>query len=304
MGKWRASILEINSVTADVKEVLLKVVDADFAFLAGQCVYFFAPGVEKSAALSIASTPLLLKQTRSFHVVVKNSRFPPIAWIHNEAKPGDDVEVTVGGTLTMTPDEQAGPLLFIAGGIGITPLYSLLRDTVEQQSASVCATLLYMACGPQAHVLWQRLLDLEELAKHQGSCLRCVFFDTSKDAAGKLPHSDAPIAAPGCWGAFSFLRSGKKNAVLPADTLVAGKEDAQSVVVAGAKSHVKPSYKVEKGRVGPNQLKQALADLGHLGASQSPTAFLCGPPQMSDALEGQLLQLGLPKNSVRLERWW
>lgn len=302
MGSWRASILEISSVTADVKEVLLKVVDADFAFLAGQFVYFYAPGVEKSAALSIASTPLLFEQTRSFHVMVKNSRFPPIAWIHNEAKPGDDVEVTVGGTLTMTPTEQAGPLLFIAGGIGITPLYSLLRDTVEQQSASVCATLLYMACGPQAHVLWQRLLDLEELAKHQGSCLRCVFFDTSKDAAGQLPRPDVSIGAPGCWGALSFLRSVKKNAVLP-DTLVAEQEDAQSVV-AGAKSHVKPSYKVEKGRVGPKQLKQALADLGHLGASQSPTAFLCGPPQMSDALEGQLLQLGLPKSSVRLERWW
>ena len=33
-------------------------------------------------------------------------------------------------------------------------------------------------------------------------------------------------------------------------------------------------------------------------------AFLCGPPKMSDAMEKTLLKLGLPKQNVRLERWW
>lgn len=49
-----------------------------------------------------------------------------------QAKVGERVGVRVGGTFRVD-DEEAGkhPLLLIAGGIGITPLYCILKHTLE-----------------------------------------------------------------------------------------------------------------------------------------------------------------------------
>ena len=47
------------------------------------------------------------------------------------------------------------------------------------------------------------------------------------------------------------------------------------------------------------------AEGGSVAACGRPiTAFICGPPAMTDAVEAHLLALGLPKECVRVERWW
>jgi ferredoxin-NADP reductase len=70
------------------------------------------------------------------------------------------------------------------------------------------------------------------------------------------------------------------------------------------KTHVSTT----EGRVDVKALREALRDLnggdeGDAGV-KPPLAFLCGPPAMSDAAEAALLELGVPKEDVRLERWW
>jgi ferredoxin-NADP reductase len=70
------------------------------------------------------------------------------------------------------------------------------------------------------------------------------------------------------------------------------------------KTHVSTT----EGRVDVKALREALRDLngGDKGdaGGKPPLAFLCGPPAMSDAAEAALLELGVPKEDVRLERWW
>jgi ferredoxin-NADP reductase len=63
----------------------------------------------------------------------------------------------------------------------------------------------------------------------------------------------------------------------------------------------------ESGRVDVKALREALREVRGGGDGESakpPLAFLCGPPAMSDAAEAALLELGMPKEDVRLERWW
>ena len=63
------------------------------------------------------------------------------------------------------------------------------------------------------------------------------------------------------------------------------------------------------GRIDKKALGRAIDRLRAAAVSEGRSgtdvvAFLCGPPKMSDAMEKTLLKLGLPKRSVRLERWW
>ena len=63
----------------------------------------------------------------------------------------------------------------------------------------------------------------------------------------------------------------------------------------------------ENGRVDVKALREALRVVRGGGDGESakpPLAFLCGPPAMSDAAEAALLELGVPEEDVRLERWW
>jgi hypothetical protein len=66
----------------------------------------------------------------------------------------------------------------------------------------------------------------------------------------------------------------------------------------------------ENGRVDVKALREALCVValgggdGESAKKKPPLAFLCGPPAMSDAAEAALLELGMPKEDVRLERWW
>ena len=63
------------------------------------------------------------------------------------------------------------------------------------------------------------------------------------------------------------------------------------------------------GRIDKKELGRAIDRLHAAAAEEGRSrmdvvAFLCGPPKMSDAMEKTLLKLGLPKQNVRLERWW
>ena len=51
-------------------------------------------------------------------------------------------------------------------------------------------------------------------------------------------------------------------------------------------------------------LKAAAAAAGGGRTAADVVTFMCGPPAMTDALEGHLQALGQPQAHIRLERWW
>jgi ferredoxin-NADP reductase len=75
------------------------------------------------------------------------------------------VQVQVGGSFFLSEEDMQGPLLFIAGGIGITPLHAMLAHLVQQLPHLACAQapaaqLLYSSGTEEELVLKEELLKL------------------------------------------------------------------------------------------------------------------------------------------------
>ena len=85
---------------------------------------------------------------RTFSLAVKqdDSDHPVTNWLHEDAKVGDEVEVALGGDFIYEPDE-AESVVLIAGGIGLTPLMSIVRSANEL-AARTHLTLVYSASTP------------------------------------------------------------------------------------------------------------------------------------------------------------
>eukprot|EP00242_Pyramimonas_sp_CCMP2087_P010175 CAMPEP_0198208158 /NCGR_PEP_ID=MMETSP1445-20131203/11548_1 /TAXON_ID=36898 /ORGANISM="Pyramimonas sp., Strain CCMP2087" /LENGTH=299 /DNA_ID=CAMNT_0043881447 /DNA_START=219 /DNA_END=1115 /DNA_ORIENTATION=+ len=292
-AKVTGVICSMRDASPTVKFLSVRVNDARFKFSAGQWVDFFAPGVEQIGGYSICSTPKQLEETGSINLLIKQSRYPPAAWIHNDAKPGAEVEMRVGGNFIITQEEITRPILFVAGGIGISPLYSMMRDAVEQSEAGLTVKLLYAARGKHEHCLVEALREVEELAAAKGGRVECIMFDSSIEAEADkdMPTRRSMLSA--CLP--RLFKSSSSNRV--ADVASSTATD-QSIIETDRA--IPPRL---LGRVSKLHLKQAMTSLEEPVTFRPATAFLCGPPKMSDAMEAHLLALGVPKERIRLERW-
>ena len=151
-----ATIVAIHRETPTIKSFALDLSGREIGFMAGQWVDFFVTleGAEAVGGYSITSSPA--EQT-TFSLAVKRdgSDHPVTNWLHEDAQVGDRVEVALGGDFYYEPDE-AESVVLIAGGIGLTPLMSIVRS-VDQLATRTRLTLVYSASTPD------ELLFKEEL---------------------------------------------------------------------------------------------------------------------------------------------
>ena len=152
-----ATITSIRRETPTVKSFALDLGGREIGFKAGQWVDLFVTidGAEAVGGYSITSSPA--DQT-SIRLAVKHdgSDHPVTNWLHDGVCEGDLVEVSLGGDFTYTPDE-APSIVLIGGGIGMTPLMSIVR-TVDEISRSTRLTLVYSATSPD-EILFRRELE-------------------------------------------------------------------------------------------------------------------------------------------------
>ena len=355
-GTIVATVAEVRQETSAVKLLRLRVPTKSvegggFAFRPGQWVDFYAPGVDKPGGYSIASSPGQLARDGTFDVACKQSRTQGTShWIHDGAKPGDEVRVRVGGEFFMSTEDGDAPLLMVAGGIGISPLCAMLETLLEKtrpaggargedgsdangrRKRHLRAVLLYSE--KTEHALSGRVRDM---ALRSDGAFECVFHRT---AAGR-----STVAAK---AQFEAMTTAELHAHLQSVGMDLGLDMmtkpelvdlavASLTVVPNASSTpaspAKPPAKLRDarqaeeaeqwddsdtcgqgaitrdGRIDKKALGRAIDRLRAAAVSEGRSgtdvvAFLCGPPKMSDAMEKTLLKLGLPKRSVRLERWW
>ena len=142
-----ATIASINDETPTVKRLTLDLNERPFEFLPGQWIdCYLRPDPDAPVAgYSMTSSP---RDTSTIDIAVKLVGDNPVTHhIHTMARVGDVLPIDGGhGDFYYTPDMSPSVVL-IAGGIGITPLVSMLRASAEAPEGPK-ATLVYSAKSP------------------------------------------------------------------------------------------------------------------------------------------------------------
>jgi ferredoxin-NADP reductase len=159
-----ATVREVVAETARVRTIVLEA-DGWSGHRAGQHIdvrLTAEDGYQAERAYSIASAPEEDRVRISVELVEEGEVSPYLA---GELMAGDVFEIRgpVGGYFTWSADEP-GPLLLVAGGVGLVPLMSMLRHRAVR-SVPVKAHLLVSARSPD-DVLYRG--ELETLEPREG----------------------------------------------------------------------------------------------------------------------------------------
>ena len=102
----------------------------------------------------MCSAPATLQSDGLIDLSVKFSTWPPAHWIHTQCQEGDEIRFRFGGDFfydeTQHPADHS--LLLVAGGVGINPLYSIIKhvqhlDHINSGQGPSQVSLLYSAAS-------------------------------------------------------------------------------------------------------------------------------------------------------------
>lgn len=166
-GLVPATIIAVESLSPTVRRLLLELPESEAhraRFLPGQWVDFHIPGGDMVGGYSICSTPSQLRDLRQIELAVKRSTHPPAAWVHAHAAVGTAVQIEIGGEFYYDPTgvEQSAPAVFLIGGVGITPIISMVRQRMEAQANAVSQSSGAPTVVPSTTVLYSAK-DADEL---------------------------------------------------------------------------------------------------------------------------------------------
>ena len=164
------TISAIRQASPSVKLFTLDTDEDRLEFHSGQWVdcYVDVDGEQLVGGYSLTSSPLV---TGSVELAVKQARENTVTrYLHERAAVGDGLYLAGGQGGCYYTAGMARSLFLIAGGIGITPLISILRY-VSQADPEVAVTLLYSASSPEELIFRD---EIERLAA-ASDLVRCEF---------------------------------------------------------------------------------------------------------------------------------
>ena len=173
--KVPARIAAIRLETPTIKSFRLDVRDPGFSFLPGQwldcCVEI--DGRHEVAGYSMTSSPL---NARTISLAVKLVGENPVThFLHRRAAVGDQVHVDGGQGDFYYQRSMGESLVLVGGGIGLTPLMSIVRY-VEEAEPDVNVTLLYSARTPSELLFHDQLNEIAV----RNERIRCLFSVTGR----------------------------------------------------------------------------------------------------------------------------
>lgn len=139
---FNTTVSRIESLTPTIKAIWLKL-DKTIDFQAGQYVQVSLPGIDGDRPFSIANSPQQIAETGELEI---NVRIIPggagTTYLHEQLKVGDKLHITGPYGRFFVRTSQDMPMLFMAGGSGLSSPRSMILDLL----ASGCAqpiTLVY-----------------------------------------------------------------------------------------------------------------------------------------------------------------
>ncbi|MGD8566515.1 MAG: FAD-dependent oxidoreductase [Gammaproteobacteria bacterium] len=139
------TIKSIEQKTPQIKSIVLEYGDEDFRFYPGQWidVHLSIDDESHNSCYSITSIP---SSRRCIEIAVKLAPdFPITRHLHRNSKAGDRIFISRAQGDLYLDNNIAGPFVFIAGGIGITPLYSMIRHLLAHKTREPVVLLYSIA---------------------------------------------------------------------------------------------------------------------------------------------------------------
>lgn len=187
--RMRLKVVEIHKETPSTKTFRCKRLDGPIpSFRAGQYLNLFVDvdGVLTSRPYSISSAP----GNDSLDLTVQEKRGGFVsAYLLHELKAGDEIETTgPEGHFYYEPLIDGADLVFLAGGSGITPSMSILRDMLKNEQR-VKIHLLYGSRKADEVIFGDELLHLAH--KHANFSYSLVISEPAPDYKGLTGFLDA-----------------------------------------------------------------------------------------------------------------
>jgi ferredoxin-NADP reductase len=141
-------LLSNQSATPTSRVIRVALDGAPFPYRAGQAAALAAGDRDEPTPYSIASAPAETARTGALEFLVKVDGSNRFGALVDRLEPGAPVRVT-GPTGNFTLPDLVGvaPLLFVAGGTGIAPMRSMIREALEARHAGPLS-LVYSARTP------------------------------------------------------------------------------------------------------------------------------------------------------------
>jgi len=141
VGLLTVSLAAFTLATPRSRLLTLDLEGKPFSFLAGQAVMMGPHGAPERRPYSIASAPSTTEATGKLELLIATDAGTDLTW----ATPGAPVDLEGPiGTFTYHGAPPQPHVLFIAGGVGIAPLRSMLHQALGVSPAPT-VTLLYSA---------------------------------------------------------------------------------------------------------------------------------------------------------------
>ena len=166
-----AEIIRIHQETPTVKSFRLGLATPTFSFLPGQWVDLYIDDPDEGEVIggfSITSSPLHRDYIDLAIKKIPDGRAS--VYLHERVQVGDRVTIDGGYGDFYYREGMSQALGLIAGGIGITPLMSMIR-LIDEASLDVDLTLFYSAATPSEFVFYEELQAIA--ARHAN--VRCHF---------------------------------------------------------------------------------------------------------------------------------
>jgi propane monooxygenase reductase component len=126
-------VAEIDPLTHDISRLTLKLVDPpEMAFNPGQYVDITIPGTETTRAFSMANTPSNDDRLEFMIKIYPDGRFSSL--LKDDLQVGDTLEVKGPYGVFVMRHHSDSDLIFIGGGAGMAPIWSLLTAMAEDGS--------------------------------------------------------------------------------------------------------------------------------------------------------------------------
>ncbi|KAJ5190532.1 uncharacterized protein N7498_009517 [Penicillium cinerascens] len=271
-----------------------------FIFLPGQWLDVHIPSIAAAGGFTITSTPAdaqLLSSLKSpdpllgaetsapasqgkpyVELAVQNSPSnPPAAWLWRPKDEilGKEINIRVGGSFVWPPTgvdiQKVKNVVFIAGGVGINPLISILTHLHQTQSSQPLGVhFLYTSRLPQGH--------------------ESASLDTVLDQVLFLPRLRQIIRSQAL----------SRRLHISLDLFLTNSISDLSV------SSSPTDLKIHSRRINENDLDAAVVRGDGKLDPQETVAYICGPPQMTDEIVESLKRvLGVNGDKrVFFEKWW